>query len=88
MLCDNLYILFENLKMVFGLRKMSSMQDAQKEKKYSKGWHKTEKVIHIKKSVKFEKNELYTKLSTLSTFKKVQKVVYIVKKTNIRFVKK
>ena len=47
-----------------------------------------QKVINIKNDGKSEKIELYTKLSTLSTEKKVEKVVYIVKKSNICFVKK
>ena len=44
------------------------------------------KVIHIEKPLKMEKMELYTKLFTLSTEKGIKKVVYIVKKSNIRFV--
>ena len=39
-----------------------------------------EKVIHIEKTLKMEKMELYTKLFTLSTEKRIKKVVYIVKK--------
>lgn len=38
-----------------------------------------EKVIHIQKSGKMEKNELYAKLYTLSTEKTEKKEVYIVK---------
>ncbi len=38
------------------------------------------KVIHIEKTLKMEKMELYTKLFTLSTEKRIKKVVYIVKK--------
>ena len=51
-----------------------------KEKKLSKklSTHK----MHLKRG----KIKLYTKLSTLSTFFYVKKVVYIVKKSNIRFV--
>lgn len=44
------------------------------------------KVIHIEKTLKMEKMELYTKLFTLSTEKRIKKVVYIVKKTNTCFV--
>ena len=40
----------------------------------------------LKKVEKCQKIKLYTKLSTLSTFFYVEKVVYIVKKSNIRFV--
>lgn len=37
------------------------------EKKVDKKWGGSEKVIHIKNNAKMEKNELYTKLYTLST---------------------
>lgn len=47
-----------------------------------------EKVIHIQKNGKMEKNELYTKLCTLSTEKKEKNKVYIVEKSNICFVHK
>lgn len=40
---------------------------------------RNEKVIHTQKSGKMEKNELYTKLYTLSTEKTEKKEVYIVK---------
>jgi len=56
-------------------------------KKVEKLFGEWEKVIHIGKARKIEKNELYTKLSTLSTEKKDKKLVYIVKRPNIRFVK-
>ena len=42
-------------------------------------WESYEKVFHVKKVEKYQKIELYTKLSTLSTFFSGKNVVYIVK---------
>lgn len=44
------------------------------------------KVIHIDPNENWEKNELYTELSTLSTEKQVKFWDKSTKKTNIRFV--
>lgn len=49
---------------------------------------RTVKVIHNVDNEKIEKNELYTKLCTLSTLKNEKNWVYIVKKPNICFVNK
>lgn len=46
------------------------------------------KVIHNVDNGKIEKNELYTKLCTLSTLKIEKNWVYIVKKPNVCFVNK
>lgn len=71
---------------------MKSIQDAQNrknvEKKSDEKEKASKKVIHIWSNVKMEKNELYTKLCTLSTSKNKKIKVYIVKISNVCFVHK